>query len=102
MSKGLFKNQNIGGKIVQALERQEEREEAFRNGFKAGMLEAVDIIFYMTAYTLNYKLDFGRKRLHRIMKDIYNNIDAFRTGHLQTEDFDTIKKQMQDLGVNIK
>lgn len=49
---------------VRAIEHSNIREEAYERGFKAGMQESVDILFYMTAYTLNYKLDFGKKRLH--------------------------------------
>ena len=71
-------------------------------GYKAGMKSVTDIVFYMTAYTINYKLGFGRKRLQRIMKQIYNNIDAFRTGHLETNDYETIVKEMNKLGVCIK
>lgn len=71
-------------------------------GTVIGMLTAIEITFYMTAYTLNYKLGFGRKRLAQTMEWIYNNIDAFRTGHLEKADFDTIKKEVEALGVKLK
>lgn len=76
--------------------------DAYEQGYKAGMKSVTDIVFYMTAHTINYKLGFGRKRLQRIMKQIYNNIDAFRTGHLETNDYETIVKEMNKLGVCIK
>ena len=79
-----------------------ELEKARQRGFKEGQLEAIEIIFYMTAYTINYKLGFGAKRLQKIMREIYDNIDSFRTGHLYQEDYPEIKKQMNELGINLK
>lgn len=76
--------------------------DSFEAGFKSGMKHVIDIAFYMTAYTLNYKLGFGNKRLTQIMYDIYNNIDAYRTGHLTVDDFDTIKADMEKLGVKMR
>jgi hypothetical protein len=53
----------------------------------------------MTAYTLNSRLEYGAKRLSRVMHWIFNNIDSFRTGQLMREDFPEIKRQMCELGV---
>lgn len=78
-----------------------ELEKAYQKGVTDGMKESVEIVFYMTAYTINYKLGFGAKRLQQIMFDIYNNIDAFRTEHLEKIDYAEIKKQMNKLGVVI-
>ena len=78
------------------------KDEAYDKAFDDGMLKAIEITFYMTAYTLNYKLGFGRKRLVETMGWIYNNIDAFRSGHLSRFDFDTIKKEIEDMGVRLK
>ena len=78
------------------------REEAVEQGFHNGMKHVEEVMFYITAYTLQYKLDFGPKRLQRVMKDIFNNIDAFRTGHLTSGDFQTIKEEMRSkYGVNL-
>lgn len=76
--------------------------ESYTAGYKEGMKAVSDIVYYMAAYTINYKLGFGRKRLQRIMHDIYNNIDAYRTGHLTTSDYDVIKSEMNKLGVRIE
>lgn len=77
---------------------QKYREEAIEAGAKQGVRSAVDVILYMVAYTLNYKLGFGRKRLQRIMYHIVDNVDAYNTGHLTPEDFRTIKEEMKKLG----
>ena len=74
------------------------REEAVSAGAKEGARTAIDMIMYMTAYTINYKLGFGKKRLGRIMYHIMDNIDAYNTGHLTHEDYIEIKKQMNELG----
>lgn len=70
--------------------------EAWEAGFKAGFTEATEVTFYMTAYTIQYKLGFGKERLQRIMKQIYNNIDAYRTEHLDFNDYNAIKGEIQN------
>ena len=77
---------------------QKYREEAIEAGAKQGARTAIDVIMYMTAYTINYKLGFGKKRLCRIMAQIIDNIDAYNTGHLTHADYVEIKKQMKELG----
>lgn len=76
--------------------------DVYKQGFDEGMKHIVNAIFYMTAYTINYKLGFGKKRLQEIMYAIFNNIDAYRTGHLTIDDYETIEKEMNELGVRIK
>lgn len=78
------------------------REEAVAAGAKQGARTAIDMIMYMTAYTINYKLGFGRKRLGRIMYHIIDNIDAYNTGHLTHSDYEEIKKEMNKLGFYMK
>lgn len=78
------------------------REEAVAAGSRQGVKTAIDMIMYMTAYTINYKLGFGKKRLARIMHHIIDNIDAYNTGHLTHEDYVEIKKQMNEMGFKIE
>ena len=78
------------------------REEAYDDGFHAGMKHVEDVMFYMTAYSIQLEFNLGKKRLQRAMRRLFNNIDAFRTGHLSPEDFQTIKEEMQNkYGVNL-
>lgn len=81
---------------------QKYREEAIEAGEKQGAKTAINMIMYMTAYTLNYKLGFGKKRLCKIMYHIIDNIEAYNTGHLSLADYDEIKKQMNQLGFCIE
>lgn len=76
--------------------------DVYEQGVKDGMKSVTEIVFYMAAYTINYKLGFGKERLQKIMKEIYNNIDAYRTKHLTPSDYNTIVSEMNKLGVSIK
>ena len=71
-------------------------------GIKDGMRMCEEIVFYMTAYSIQLEFNLGRKRLQRAMKRVFDNIDAFRTGHLNSSDYDVIKSEMNKLGVSIK
>jgi hypothetical protein len=67
----------------------------YEQGFHDGMAHATEVLFYLTAYTIQYKLGFGKERLQKIMYAIFNNVDCFRTGHLEPRDFDTIREEMR-------
>ena len=95
-----LKEQRKAEQKTNKLEAQLRR--LYEQGYKDGMDEAIEITLYMMAYTINYKLGFGRKRLQQIIHDVYNNIDAFRTEHLDKKDYEEIKKQMNDLGIYYK
>lgn len=97
-----MKKQGFSDYEIRLIERDRAYKSGLEKGFRDGMSEAVDIMFYMTAYTLNYKLKLGKVRLPRVMRWIYNNIDSFRTGQLTTEDMDYIRKEMQKKGVSLK
>ena len=97
-----LKKQGVSDYNIRLMEQDRIYRRGLEKGFKDGMSEAIDITFYMTAYTLNYKLGYGRVRLARVMRWIYNNIDSFRTGQLTTEDMDEIRKQMIDMGICLK
>lgn len=50
------------------------------------ILQYLDFYSIAVAYTLNYVCGFGKKRLPEVMERIWNNVDSFRTGHLDIED----------------
>lgn len=82
--------------VNQAHILQQYRKEAYEAGHKDGMASVVEITFYMVAYTLSYKLDLSKEELQTLMKAIYNNIDSYRTGHLEPQDYDAIVKEMNE------
>ena len=84
-------------KYGQAFSMQKYREEAIEEGRR----QAIEIILTMTAYTMNYKLGFGQKRLTEIISAIMLNIDSYRTGQLTPEDYDTIKADLAKKGIKI-
>lgn len=98
----LLKKQGASEYSIRLIEQDRAYKRGLEKGFKDGMSEAVDVMFYMTAYTLHYKLDYGKVRLTRVMRWIYKNIDSFRTGQLTTEDMQVIREEMKSLGVALK
>ena len=89
-------------KYGKSFSMQQYRDDARREGEKFGAKSVLDVILYMTAYTLNYKLGFGRKRLLRIMQQIIENIDCYRTGQLDSNDYQEIIRMMNDLGFKVE
>lgn len=75
--------------------------DTYEQGYKAGMKAVSEIVFYMTAYTIQLEFGLGRKRLQRAMKRVYSNIDAYHTGHLTLSDYDVIVSEMNKMGVKI-
>lgn len=75
--------------------------DAYEQGYKAGMKAVSEIVFYMTAYSIQMEFGLGKKRLQRAMKRVYSNIDAYRTGHLNSSDYNVIKSEMNKLEITI-
>lgn len=88
-------------KYGQAFTMQKYRDDAFNAGFKEGVNTTYMVVMNMVAYTLNYKLNMGRKRLPELMAHIADNIDSYRTGQLDTEDYKEIKKIVKGLGIDL-
>lgn len=84
------------GKVV-AMQRY--RDEAFELGRIRGQREDMEVILYMTAYTIQYKLDLSDEKLKEVMNYILDNIDAFNTKHLNHADFVEIKESMNKIGI---
>lgn len=71
----------------------------YEKGLKMGMHQMGEILYIMTAYTLEYKYKLSQEDLVKTMMWIYNNVDSYRTGHLTLDDFYVIKKEMEEKGV---
>lgn len=63
------------------------------------IMQYLDIYSIATAYTLHYVCGFGKKRLPETMKRIWNNVDCFRTGHLNLED---CIKELEENGIEFE
>lgn len=74
----------------------------YEQGVKDGMRMCEEIVFYMTAYSIQLEFNLGKKRLQRAMRRVFDNIDAFRTGHLNSSDYDVIKSEINKMGVSIR
>ena len=76
-------------------------KEGKREGYREGAVEAINLLYYMSAYTINLKLGFGKKRLQRIMDEILFQIDAYRTDHLNKMDYSNIIDEMNKMGIDL-
>jgi hypothetical protein len=88
-------------KYGQAFTMQKYRDDAFNMGFKEGVNTTYMVVMNMVAYSLNYKLNLGKKRLPEIMQTIADNIDSYRTEQLDAEDYKEIKKIVKGLGIDL-
>lgn len=74
------------------------REDAYEQGFKAGIHHSATTIMIMTADVLHTHLGLGSKRLPEVVQQIHENIDAFNTGHLEPNDILLIKEELAKVG----
>lgn len=74
-----------------------QREYELKKEYNAKIKDYIEIMIIMTAYTLHLE-GYGHKRLPKVMHRILANIDSFRTGHLFPEDYDYIKKEVEEAG----
>ena len=74
----------------------------YEQGVKDGMRMCEEIVFYMTAYSIQLEFNLGKKRLQRAMRRVFDNIDAYRTKHLNSSDYDLIKSEINKMGVSIR
>lgn len=97
----LAKRVNTPQKLEEVTDRLVKiRTEYLKNEYNKRIVDYTEVMIVMTAYTLNLE-GYGKKRLPKIMKRIMMNIDSFRTGELQTEDYDVIKAEVEKLGISL-
>ncbi len=59
----------------------------------------LNIYSITVAFTLHYVCGFGKKRLPKIMNRIWNNLDCFRTHHL---DLDDCINELEEYGISFE
>lgn len=74
-------------------------QQAYDDGYKAGMYNEIEITYNLLAYTLTYKTGYSTKRIKQLLHDLYFNIDSFRTGQLSPNDYDTICAELEKKGL---
>lgn len=88
------------GQIIQKAEN-DARNAGFDDGFKKGMSNCSNVMFYVMAYVAELHFDLSQEDLVKFMKRVYTNIDSYRTGQLTPEDFDIIKQEMEEKGIKM-
>lgn len=78
-----------------------KQREDMQKDFEIQKQNVLDVILTMTAYTIQYKLGLGKKRLPEIIESIMINIDSFNTGQLTKEDYKTIQEDLKKYNIII-
>ena len=86
------KLEQVVDRVVTVREKEQEKI------YQQKLADYTDVMVYMTAYVLDLE-GIEKDRIARIVNRVLFNIDSFRTGELLPDDFKTIKKEMQELGV---
>jgi hypothetical protein len=77
------------------------REEAYSQGYMAGMAHEIEVTFNMLAYTLTYKTGYSKARIQELLRTAYLHIDSFRTNQLTPDDYDSICKELEEKGLSL-
>lgn len=77
-----------------------ERTKDIKKECDQKIVDYIEVMVVMTAYVLNLE-DVESDRISKIVARIMMNIDSFRTGELQPEDYDIIKKEVKEWGVEL-
>ena len=86
-------------KLLEFLINFENQEDVEREIIrKKTMEETAKNYSIALAYTLNYKFGFGKKRLPKVMDEIFKTFDYFISGHLDLND---CIKELERVGIKI-
>ena len=95
----LARTMNTPQKLEQVVNKVvREREKELQEIHNQKLLGYTEVMVFMTAYVLDLE-EIDKERIPGIMNRILMNIDSFRTGQLKSDDFQAIKKDMEELGV---
>lgn len=85
-------------RIVEQTIRQKEID--LKNEYNEKLLGYIDVFIVMTSYVLDLE-DIPKEHIIKIVNRILFNIDSFRTGQLNSDDFQVIKKEVEEWGVKL-
>lgn len=77
-----------------------ERTIDLKKEYDKKLVGYIEVFIVMLCYILEAE-DIEIERIPEIASRVLFNIDSFRTGELTTEDYKTIKKQVQEWGVKL-
>ena len=81
---------------------QKGYDKGYRAGYIAGEAHVIDTTFNMFAYTLTYKTGYSTKRIQQLLHDLYFNIDSYRTGQLNAEDYQAICEELSKKNLTLE
>ena len=68
----------------------------YQHGYAQAKLDAEEILYYMFAYTFQYKFNLTKEQLQDAMTGTIQNIESYATGQLTKQDFDDIRKMLKE------
>lgn len=83
------------------VEMTKARTKELEKDYNNRLVAYIEIFVVMMCYVLEAE-EIPKERIPDIASRVLFNIDSFRTGELQPEDYDIIKKEVEDMGVILK
>ena len=93
-----YSSLGVSNKMIMDKTLSDMYEQGFKDGIKHTYKSVITILFYV----IKNHLRISKENYQSLFLRCMENIDAFRTGHLETNDYETIVKEMNKLGVCIK
>ena len=81
-------------------EMTKERTEEIKKEYHKKLVDYIEVFVVMMSYVLDLE-DIPKDRIPQIASRVLFNIDSFRTGELAPGDYDVIKKEVQEMGVEL-
>lgn len=76
--------------------RQDVFNTGYQHGYAQAKLDAEEILYYMFAYTFQYKFSLTKEQLQDAMTGTIQNIESYATGQLTKQDFDDIRNMLKE------
>ena len=89
--------ENNGASKSQAMQkyRQDIFNTGYQHGYAQAKLDAEEILYYMFAYTFQYKFSLTKEQLQDALTGTIQNIESYATGQLTKQDFDDIRNKIR-------
>ena len=97
----LAKKINTPDKLERIVEQMtKERTADIKKIYNKKLVDYIEVFVVMMCYVLDSE-DIEKERIPQIASRVLFNIDSFRTGELQPSDYDIIKKEVEEMGVQL-
>lgn len=92
----LLKKNGVSDSKAMQIYRQDIFNAGYQHGYAQAKLDAEEILYYMFAYTFQYKFNLTKEQLQEALTGTIQNIESYATGHLTKQDFDDIRNMLKE------